>query len=347
MTITIRPINRTDWQRMAPTFADYNYRQLWDFGVACAQRVGAFSEHVAVYDGTEPIALANVRIKRIPFFKTGIAYINGGPLVCRSIDDVENLLRLSAVLDELVNRYVRNNKLVLRICPPIANPSWNKAQTDLFIDIGFKHSTFIKPYRTFLLDLTPSLEDLRKGLDQKWRNNLKRSEKVELSLTVEKNIKCFERFEVLYKPLVQKKKFQVDLSPSFYGKMQEQLANNEKFQVLLGYCDGECIAGHISSQLGNTAVNLFRANSEVALKNRAAYRLQWQAVQCAKQTGLTWYDLGGIDPDENPGVYRFKKGMGGIDVTAPGPFEYYPDRIRKFWVMGGERVYRHLKCLRK
>ena len=347
MTISTQFVDRQSWQRLAPSFVEFNCRHLWDFGVACAERVGAASEHVAVYDDDELIGLADVRVKRIPFFRTGIAYINGGPLVCREMDSTESLLRLRTVLDELVNKYVRHNKFVLRICPPIGNPSWNDEQASLFIDIGFNTAISLKPYRTFLLDLAPSLEDLRKGLDQKWRNNLKRSEKVDLFITTEKDISSFDQFEELYKPFIQKKKFKVDLTPSFYRKIQGHLAENEKFQVLLCYYEGECIAGHISSQLGNTAVNLFRANSEVALQLRAAYRLQWEGVRYAKEAGLKWYDLGGIDPDNNPGVYAFKKGMGGIDTTAPGPFEYYPGRLKKTLIFRGEQMYRYLKRFMK
>ena len=38
--------------------------------------------------------------------------------------------------------------------------------------------------------------------------------------------------------------------------------------------------------------------------------------EAAVAGGLKWYDLGGIDPDGNPGVYRFKARMGGSEVRA-------------------------------
>ena len=42
-----------------------------------------------------------------------------------------------------------------------------------------------------------------------------------------------------------------------------------------------------------------------------------------------YYDLGGIDPDGNPGVYHFKKGLGGLHATMAGPFEMHPNVMKK------------------
>ena len=58
---------------------------------------------------------------------------------------------------------------------------------------------------------------------------------------------------------------------------------------------------------------------------------------------MKWYDLGGIDPAENEGVYRFKARMSGIDVTAPGPFELLPDGARAWVTRAAERVYRAVR----
>ena len=38
-------------------------------------------------------------------------------------------------------------------------------------------------------------------------------------------------------------------------------------------------------------------------------------------------DLGGIDPDANPDVTRFKRRTGGLELAAPGPFEARPARM--------------------
>lgn len=45
----------------------------------------------------------------------------------------------------------------------------------------------------------------------------------------------------------------------------------------------------------------------------------WSIVRKAADAGMKWYDFGGIDPGSNPGVYRFKVGLGGVDVQAARP----------------------------
>ena len=82
-------------------------------------------------------------------------------------------------------------------------------------------------------------------------------------------------------------------------------------------------------------------------KRAPGYTLQWRAAQHLKELGLRWYDLGGIDPDGNEGVYRFKSGMARIDVTAPGPFECGPGGVRRSLVAVAEKVHGRLSRLRR
>jgi hypothetical protein len=42
-------------------------------------------------------------------------------------------------------------------------------------------------------------------------------------------------------------------------------------------------------------------------------------IQWLKSREVTWYDLGGINPETNPGVYHFKQGMSGSDVLYMKP----------------------------
>ena len=182
MTVSLQSIDRESWQRLALSFLDYNYRQLWDFGTACAKRLGAFSDHVAIYCGPELIGLADIRVKRIPIVNTGIAYINGGPLVRRTDVGEQNAERLRTVLAELIEVYAKQQKLVLRIQPPLGHGSWDNLLNKVFLDLGFVVSNKLRAYRTFVVDLASPLEDIRKQLNQKWRNCLNNAEKKELTV---------------------------------------------------------------------------------------------------------------------------------------------------------------------
>jgi lipid II:glycine glycyltransferase (peptidoglycan interpeptide bridge formation enzyme) len=104
----------------------------------------------------------------------------------------------------------------------------------------------------------------------------------------------------------------------------------------------KAVAGHIGAYHGDTAVYLLGAANEAGLKSNASYLLQWRVIEYAKERGCNWYDLGGIDPEGNPDVYRFKMRIGGIDVCAPGPYES-GNRLRRAFLQKLESLYRMIR----
>ncbi len=341
MNAEIEPLTISRWRELAGGFKDYNYRQIWEYGTACAYRLGAVSEHIAFTSEGEVLGMTDVRIRRTPLFNAGIAYVNGGPLVRR--DDPSDSLRLWACLEALIAEFVWDRNLVLRINAPIGSSEWNGTQAKIFSEIGFRPALAYRAYRTFILNLDRSEEELRKGFVHSWRTNLNRSEESDITLSIGTGLSLFEEFCDLYRQLITRKQFTADLDAVFYTRLQPQLTGREQFQVFIARIGNEPIAGYVTSFLGDTCTALLAATSQKGLEHRAAYRLQWAIIQEARRRKCSWYDLGGIDPENNPGVYRFKKGLGGHDVTAPGPFEIRPAGLKRYLVAGGERLYRLLK----
>ncbi len=341
MNAVLKSLDRAAWGTFAPRFLDYNYRQTWDFGVACAERVGAVSEHVAVERDGEIAGLADVRIKRIPVLGTGIAYINGGPLVRRN--DGGDAGRLSLCLATLAREYADRRGMVLRIMAPVADGEWDTTQRAVLAEAGFASSDAARPYRTFLLNIDRPPEEIRRSMAQKWRNCLNQSERRGMTVRIGTSPEIFREFCDLFSRFIERKQFTVDLTPPFYLAVHEQAPDSERFQISLAESAGAVVAGHVASLLGDTSVYLLGASSDEGLKLKASYLLQWHAIQSARERGLAWYDLGGIDPEANPGVYHFKSGLGGQDVAAPGPLEYAANGLRRTMVHGCERAYRLLQ----
>jgi lipid II:glycine glycyltransferase (peptidoglycan interpeptide bridge formation enzyme) len=60
------------------------------------------------------------------------------------------------------------------------------------------------------------------------------------------------------------------------------------------------------------------------MRTCASYLVQWQILTQLAALGVSQYDLNGIDPVANPGVYHFKKGLAGrlgTEVTFAGHFQ--------------------------
>lgn len=337
----IEHVNKSQWQELASAFLDYNYRHLWDYGLAVAQRRQATCEHIAIKADSGTIGLADVRIKKIPMIGGGIAYISGGPLIRQGKPaDVENL---SVALRELIQEYCRERELILRVQCPIGPEEWMLQTTQAFEAAGFTKTTRSAQYRTMVVDISRPLPEIRAAFAQKWRNCLNAGERQGHQVITATDEGTFAAFSALFDDFLSRKRFNVDLDHRFYQGLQGKLGNGEHLLVSLIRQDGQPIAGHVSSLLGDTCVYLLGATSEIGLKSKAAYVLQWNAIVSAKERGMCWYDLGGIDPAENPAVHHFKAGMSGVDLCSPGPFEISSRGWRTSVALRAESTYTRMK----
>jgi lipid II:glycine glycyltransferase (peptidoglycan interpeptide bridge formation enzyme) len=289
--------------------------------------------------------MASVRIKKLPLLPLGIAYITGGPMIRKN--DTGDGEILKNFLHKLKEEYCQKRGLVLRIGPAIGSAEWNDMQKTIFQEEGFSITKNTATYRTFMLNINRSAEDIRKTLDQKWRNCLNRSEKNNLTIQTGNDEALFEKFLAIYDELRERKQFDVNLDANFYYTVQKKINGNQRFCISIAELEGKPAAGHVSSIAGDTCVYLLGASNSLGLEMKASYLLQWQTILHAKESGCLWYDLGGIDPDENPGVYHFKEGLGGTDITAPGPYEYTSSKTKKYIVQSCETAFRFCNKLFK
>jgi hypothetical protein len=174
-------------------------------------------------------------------------------------------------------------------------------------------------YRTFVVDLTLPSEELRSKLDAKWRNKLKQAERNEMTIVSGDGRVEFGVFCEMYAQLRRRKTFETTVDVKEFARMQEALPASQRMQVFICMKADSPVAGVVISALGNSAIYLLGATSDVGLNARGAYLLQWKAMNWLKEIGVKWYDLGGIDPDGNPGVYYFKRGFSGLDTCQIAP----------------------------
>lgn len=335
-SLRVRPVGRDEWRRLAEGFRDHGYQQVWEYGHLAAARVGAASEHVAIVEGEEVRALADVRVRRVPLLG-GIAYVSAGPLTRRAVSS--DPARLAAAAAALREEYVGRRGLVLRLLAPVGPAAWNEAAAAAILSAGFRPTSAGRRYRTILLDVARSEDAIRAGLHAKWRNHLRRAEKAGLTVTASTHAEAFERFLAMFETFVARKGFD-DIGPvDVHRAVQRDAPEADRFVVFAAERDGRAIAAHVASFRGDTGVYVLGATLPEALECDAAYLLAWRAILAARAAGCAWYDLGGIDPDENPGVHHFKERIGGADVSAAGPFEA-SSGLRARAVLAAERLRR-------
>lgn len=305
------------WSEMLNVFNDANIYQTWSYGDV---RWGAKNlSHIVVKRNGEVAGMAQLRIVRPTRLKFGMAYLRWGPVCERRGKelDPEVLKHVCLALEE---EYVEKRRLLLNMLP---NAFAGSARGDLFqatfSQFEPKQLTTSDAYRTFLLNLTPSLDELRKKLDPKWRNKLTQAEKRGLKITAGTSPELYRTFCGVYSEMRERKTFETSVDVEEFGRIQQELPESLRMQVLICEQEQTPVAGIVCAAVGNTAIYLLGATTDGGLNSRGAYLLQWTAIQWLKERGVKWYDLGGVDPEANPGGYSFKKGLSGADVTQLCP----------------------------
>ncbi len=335
---------RAEWAEMLDQFDDANLYQTWSYG---GVRWGEKNlSHLVLKRGGEVLGMAQLRVVRPTRFKFGMAYLRWGPLLerrGRPTDPEAAVLMARALAEE----YVDKRRLFLRILPSAFEGS-PRAKAIQFAFSAFTSEPMAAETadRTFVLDLAPSLEELRRSFDKKWRNQLTSSEKKGLKVLAGTGSKEYGIFRLIYNQMRNRKTFETSVDVEEFGQIQEDLPEPQRMRVLLCQDNGAIVAGLVASTIGDTAVYLLGATSDQGLNSKGAYLLQWTLIAWLKQSGFRWYDLGGIDPGRNPGVYHFKKGLSGADVCRMNSLTACESIISSAAVSAGlavQRVLRHSK----
>jgi lipid II:glycine glycyltransferase (peptidoglycan interpeptide bridge formation enzyme) len=332
--IVIKEINdKTFWHRAMQDFNDANIYQTWNFA-ALAQNEKIL-KHIAIYSNQNLIGLVKVRIRTVPIFNRGIAYILNGP-VWQKRNQENNIQILSDIFLALKKEFVINQKLILRIKPYIFS---DKISNFDFIEkLGFKRVEKVKQYQTLVLYLDKDLDEIRKSLEQKWRNCLNQSERNGLEISKGNDQELYNVFLEIYNQLIARKKFKENVDPYKIGKMNQELDDEYKLKIFIAYKDKIPVAGLVGSVMGDTGIYLLGASNEIGMKNKGSYLLQWEMIKWLKQKGCQRYDLGGINLDDNPGVYKFKSGITEQEVFGMSTVETYKSWISKWIVRLGEFI---------
>lgn len=340
--VEVDHVSSGEWSGMLDLFLDASFYQTAAYGEA---RWGArgLSRLVLRRNG-EVVGIAQLRIIRPTALRYGMAWLRWGPLWEKRDREWDPAvpIHLARAIEE---EYVLRRKLLVRILPGAFGGS---RRAEVFQDAfaNFRPEADARDlYRTFVLDLTPPLEVLRKQLDGKWRNQLNRAEKNNLTVVSGDGISEFRKFCEVYTQMRERKNFDTTVDISEFAHMQEILPPGQRMRILLCLVNGVPAAGLVASVMGDSAMYLLGATGDAGLSVKGAYLLHWTLITWLKERGVRNYDLGGIDPMRNPGVFHFKKGFSGRDVTQIAPVSASGSRISSGMAATGIAVQQALRAI--
>lgn len=334
-SVEVDSVDENAWHEILMEFIDANIYQTWAYG---AVRCGEENiSHIIVKRGEEIVAAVQTRLEKIPIIHTRIAYVRWGPL-WKKRDSGNSLEDFRQIIRAMRREYVDYRGLYLRIIPNEIGSCQNELRL-ILEDAGFEWHR--SDYRTLYLNLEDSLEAIRGNMSKNWRKNLKKAEKMDLTVVEGTDLGLFGIVNRLYKETVLRKKFVPGINIDEYHLLQDSLPDHLKMQIMVCQCEGQPIAGLVGSAIGDAGIELIAATGNDGLELGGSHLLRWKMAQYLKQCGCHFYNLNGINPEQNPGGYQFKSGFcgkSGLHVEFLGTFDACKNPLGHLAVRLGETV---------
>jgi hypothetical protein len=327
-SVEIDSLDETTWNKYLRRFVDANLFQTWSYAETVEGRRNM--GHLVLRRQGEVVAIAQARVRQIPLLGVGVSYVRSGPL-WQLRDREPDVEILRQVVRAMRNEYVCRRGLALRLYPRIFTDD-SLGLGAILKEEGLALVREEKRERTLLMDLAPSLAELRDGMPRLGRRNLKTAEKNNLEMAEGCDEKLFDQVVALYTETIKRKKFAKSIDPEEFKRIQALLPEDFKMRVLLCSVQGEPCAGIIFSLMGDTGIPMVAATGDAGLVCKGSFLVQWQMIDYLKEHGAIVYDLNGINPEKNPGTYNFKRdiaGKHGRDVYYLGRFDAAPGPISR------------------
>jgi peptidoglycan pentaglycine glycine transferase (the first glycine) len=217
-----------------------------------------------------------------------------------------------------------------------------KVEPDCWVGVGQSEETkapdgfrlsghAIQPLKTILVDLHADPNETMSRMKQKTRYNIRLASKKGVKVQTSQEVGLFHD---LMEKTGRRDQFAVH-SLSYYQKAYDLFYPRGECELWLASHEGDLLASLMAFCHGSRAWYLYGASSNIKRELMASYAIQWEAMLWARSKGCTEYDLWGIpDQDEAElerdftqrsdglwGVYRFKRGFGGVVRRSCGPWD--------------------------
>lgn len=299
--------SKVEWEDLWLGCRRKSLPQTWEYGSAKAMAEGWQVHRFVVFDENEfPTALFQVLVKGLPGLG-GVARVNRGPLMLRVEPDGSNHLALHAIA-VLVRESRRRRWWMMQIAPLL--PPGAEVE-DALRAMGFRRQP-ICPMDSAVLSLEQSDDKLMMGLNGKWRNCLRKGQKLGVMVKLDDGGR--EHFQWLldfYRAQQCEKRFDgtSDQMLRALAANQSRLFKFNLYVALDGSGTNQALGVLVTLQFGDVSEYLIGATNEMGRANQANSVLLWEAILDAKRNSCLWFDVGGLAENTPKGIADFKKGL--------------------------------------
>ncbi|HCS46948.1 MAG TPA: hypothetical protein DIW61_01270 [Candidatus Aminicenantes bacterium] len=340
----IDSIDKAGWEDLMARFEDASYHQTWSFGALHAGEKAI--SHLVLKTNGQVTGMAQARLLRFPGLRIGLAYVSSGPMyrikgVPPQPDALQNLLRA------LCLEYVLRRGYFLRVLPNKIDSGEDAAHRGLYEKEGY--SLGRDPRQTVIVDLSRSLDEIRKNMDRKWRQTLQAAERRHLALVEGDGEEIYEMAMKLIGEMKNRKGF-LGGNQGEALRVHRDLPPSQRLRFLVCVDEQEPVAVLGWTTTGSVGLPLVAATGTRALKTNASYVLWWKMIEYYKANGFLAVDMGGINQKRNPGGYYFKTHILGKRLHEQphylGPFDACNNGLSRLFFIAANQTRQALQDVR-
>ena len=289
------------WNSLTIDAEDASFLQTWEFGEAKSKTSLWRVERGVLVERGSLIGTVQSMIRKPFFSKSGLVWINRGPVGVKG--------NYGEALHALTRQFCNERQMYLRVAP-------SRLAGELsFLECKASglSKTNMLGWASSVVDLTKDRKHLRQNLNGKWRNALTRAERAEIEISISADSSSFRRFLRGHAHHLQKFGPKGGLEIEFLLSLQNILPIHRRFMCVAAHKDGDYLGGALIVKHGKLAEYLAGHNLVKGRSINAGQLILWKAMMHLKETGAKKFDLGGMDENLSPpGIFRFKKRIGGI-----------------------------------
>jgi hypothetical protein len=306
------------WDRYLIGFDGFTFHQSYAWGEHRKRSGWTPYRWIARRSGEEAVAMAQILVRSYRL-GVGMAWCPGGPV--GDVSTWDDRFR-AAILASTGSRHMYFRFFSTKEATPDAQAALEKQ--------GWAQCPFkLRSGLSMKLDLSREPDEIRKGLSRNWRRNLRAFSGSNASVSRWKTPEVDE-IMAIYRSMESYKGLNQQYSSAEVTDLFRQFGDN----LILYRCvneQGDTVVFRGCIMMDRFAWDLFAATSTAGRGlPGASNACMWQLLQHCRQEGVREYDLMGIDPDNNPGVYRFKRETGGEVFEYLGEWEWATDRVTRW-----------------
>jgi lipid II:glycine glycyltransferase (peptidoglycan interpeptide bridge formation enzyme) len=314
------------WDRRLLGFDDYSIYQSMAWGEHRRALGWTPYRWIALEDG-QPVAMAQGLLRRYAG-GVGVVWLPGGP--------VGAIRAWNSALQNAIRRTTRLNVIYCRF-----NSFRPASDVDLraLRDLQWQQPRSCLGARASLLYDVAREETLRLAACSKnWRHNLKRSHKSGYAVALWDRPDAAE-MRAVYAEMEEHKNLAQQHTVQNLRALYAE-AGDHLLTVSCRDAAGTLVAFRACAVLGTRAWDMLAATAVAGRRTYASYAAFWALTRECHRRGIGQYDLSGVDPVGNRGVFDFKQGTGATPVEYLGEWEWASPGLLALpanWLIGKRR----------